>query len=90
MINNKNPKLKLEYYRTLKGISQTKLAAKLQTSQGYISEIEKNLKSPTLRFLYQISDALEICPCLLLPCIIEYRNQCLDECEMNIHENSDI
>lgn len=79
---NRNPELKLKYYRELIGLSQEELAEKIQTSQGYISEIEKNIKSPTIRMLYHISEALQVCPRLLLPCIIEckYTNKC--ECEL--------
>lgn len=65
-MNNKNPQLNLKHYRELKGISQKKLAEKLSISQGYISEIEKGVKSPTIRMLYDIADALEICPHMLL------------------------
>jgi len=76
---NEKPKIKLKYYRELKGMSQKELAKKVKTTQGYISEIEKNIKSPTIRMLYHISEALEICPCMLLQCIIEYRKEI--ECE---------
>lgn len=48
---NENLDLKLRYYRKLKGISQKELAKKMQTSQGYISDIEKNTKFPTVRML---------------------------------------
>jgi len=85
---NKDLKLNLRHYRELKGFSQNELAKKVRTSQGYISEIEKNIKSPTIRMLYNICVALEICPCMLLPCIIEYRNKC--ECEDITNENSNL
>ena len=85
---SKNPEIKLKYYRELMGISQKELAEKIQISQGYISEIEKNIKSPTIRMLYHISAALKICPCLLLPCIMEYINE--NECELNLNEDSNI
>lgn len=83
---SRNPSVNLKHYRELKGYSQKQLAEKLHTSQGYISEIEKNKKSPTIRMLYNIACSLEICPRLLLPCIIEYKykdkNNC--ECELNL------
>lgn len=87
---SKNPEIKLKYYRELKGFSQHELAEKIQTSQGYISEIEKNIKSPTIRMLYHISEALEVCPCMILPCIIEYidKNKC--DCREITNENSNI
>lgn len=61
-----NPKLNLKEFRNLIGISQKQLASKLGISQGYISEVEKGLKSPTVRMLYKIANALEICPHMLL------------------------
>ncbi|GAA0076143.1 helix-turn-helix transcriptional regulator [Clostridium sp. CTA-5] len=71
-----NPKINLKYYREHKGISQRQLSIMLSISQGYISAIEKGHKSPTIRMLYRLADALEICPRLLLPCIIECRTRC--------------
>lgn len=81
MIND-NPEIKLKYYREFKGISQKELARKIQTSQSYISEIEKNIKSPTIRMLYHICEVLEICPNLLLPCIIKCKDGNKCECEL--------
>lgn len=74
--------------REYNGISQSKLAHMVGTSQGYISEIENNIKTPTIRMLYKFADALDICPRLLLPCIIEYRNE--NECELNLYEDSNL
>lgn len=79
---NKNPKIKLKYYREKKGLSQKELAKKIKTSQGYISELEKNLKSPTIRMLYNISEVLEICPHLLLPCIIDLECEDKNTCKL--------
>lgn len=72
----KNPQLNLRYYREHKVISQKQLAHKLNISQGYISEIEKGIKSPTIRMLYEIANALEICPHVLLPVTIYCNNNC--------------
>lgn len=76
---NKNIQINLKYYRELKGISQKKLAAELSISQGYISEIEKGLKSPTVRMLYKFAESLEICPHVLLPVTIycTKENKCI-------------
>ena len=57
-----NPRLSLKEIRKSKGISQKSLAKKLNMSQGYISEIEKGIKSPTVRMLYKIAFVLETCP----------------------------
>lgn len=87
---NENLGIRLKYYRELKGVSQGELAKKVDTSQGYISEIEKNLKSPTLRMLYHFAEALEICPRLLLPCIIESKENFKCDCELNVNDNCNI
>ena len=74
-----NPQLNLKYYREIKGISQKNLSEKLGISQGYISEIEKGLKSPTVRMLYKFAESLEICPHVLLPVTIycTKENKCI-------------
>lgn len=74
-----NPKLNIKEYRELKGISQKKLCSMLKISQGYLSEIESGKKSPTVRMLYKISNALEICPHVLLPVTIycTKENKCI-------------
>lgn len=81
-----NPIIQLKYYRKEKGFSQNKLAKMLEITQGYISKVENGIESPTIRMLYRFADALEICPRLLLPCIIEI--ECKDknnfECELNL------
>ena len=83
-----NPRINLKHYRELKGISQINLAKDLEVTQGYISKIENGIESPTIRMLYRFADALEICPRLLLFCIIECKdiNKC--ECEVLINEGS--
>jgi transcriptional regulator with XRE-family HTH domain len=63
-----NPVLLIKHYRIYRGLSQHELAAKVGISQGYLSELEKNMKSPTVRMLYAIANALEICPKELLEC----------------------
>jgi transcriptional regulator with XRE-family HTH domain len=85
-----NPELKLKHYREIQGISQTELAKRIETTQGYISKVEKGIESPTVRMLYQFAHALEICPRLLLPCIIENKENFKCECELNCNENSNL
>lgn len=87
---SKNPEIKLKYYRELMGISQKALAKRIQISQGYISEIEKNIKSPTIRMLYRFADALEICPRLLLPCIIDNEEKTNCDCGEITNDSSNI
>lgn len=46
--------------RTEKGLSQEQLADQAGLHRTYISQIERGVKSPSLRSLEQITDALEI------------------------------
>ena len=46
--------------RTEKGLSQEELADQAGLHRTYISQIERGVKSPSLRSLEQITDALEI------------------------------
>ncbi len=50
----------LKEVRLQKGISQEELADRAGLHRTYISQIERSLKSPSLRSLGQIADALEI------------------------------
>lgn len=56
------PYLKIRDIRREKRISQTKLARMAGISQSYLSELESNKKSPTLRELCKIADALKMQP----------------------------
>ena len=71
-----NPKINLKKIRESKGISGRQLAKITGRSQGYISSIESGKKSPTIRMIYRIASTLEICPRLLLPCIIKCSTRC--------------
>lgn len=64
-------KINIEKYRMEKFISQNILARKINISQSYLSAVERELKSPTLRMLYRIADELDVCPRLLISCRIE-------------------
>ena len=46
--------------RTEKGLSQEELADRAGMHSTYISQIERGVKSPSLRSLEQITDALEM------------------------------
>ncbi len=46
--------------RSEKGLSQEELADRAGLHRTYISQIERGVKSPSLRSLEQITDALEI------------------------------
>jgi Predicted transcriptional regulator with C-terminal CBS domains len=65
----------LKKYRQRLGISQNKLAKRLNLSQGFISCIENDKKIPTIQILYKIASELNVCPRMLLRCTIEC-NKC--------------
>lgn len=61
-------KINIKKYRKKQFISQNKLAKKIGISQSYLSAIEREEKSPTLRMLYKIAKELKVCPKLLFTC----------------------
>ncbi|MGL5245174.1 MAG: helix-turn-helix domain-containing protein [Sarcina sp.] len=69
-------KLKIKECRQLKGMTQEILAKKSKISQGYLSSLEKNNQSPTVRILVRIAVNLYVCPCELLnhTCKCKYKN----------------
>lgn len=60
------PFLKIKEIRVDKKLSQKELARKAGISQSYLSELESNKKSPTLRQLCKIADALGVHPSVLV------------------------
>jgi transcriptional regulator with XRE-family HTH domain len=56
------PFVKIKEIREEKGLTQTQLAILAKISQSYLSELESNKKSPTLRQLCKIADALDVMP----------------------------
>lgn len=72
-------KLHIKKYRLLKGMTQTELARKANVKQSYISQLEKEdveIKSPTLKTIFRIAAALQVCPYLL----IEFNTECTQNC----------
>lgn len=67
-------KLRIEYYRVKKEMTQERLAELTGLSQGYISKLERQnrYESPTLSVLECIAEALEVCPKMLLECHCKY------------------
>ena len=51
---------KIKFIRTEKGITGKELAEKAEVTPGYISQIERNLISPSLSVLMRIAEVLEI------------------------------
>ncbi len=58
--------MNVKYFRKLKGLTQEKLAEKVEVSAIYISYLERGSKVPSLNLLAKIADALEVDPSLLL------------------------
>lgn len=56
------PYLKIKEVRISKNISQSELARLVGMSQGYLSALESNKKSPTLRQLCKIAEILNVMP----------------------------
>lgn len=50
---------KIKFIRTEKGITGKELAEKAEVTPGYISQIERNLISPSLSVLMRIAEVLE-------------------------------
>lgn len=53
------PKILLYEIRRQRGMSQMELSEITNISHGYISELENNLKSPTLKILCKLTKALD-------------------------------
>ena len=53
-------KMKIREIRESKGISLSELAKKSKVSIAHISDIERNIKEPTLSILIRIAIALEV------------------------------
>ena len=52
--------IKLKVLRSLKGFSQDDIANKLDIDKSYYSKIERGLTNPTLLYLKNLSEVLEI------------------------------
>jgi transcriptional regulator with XRE-family HTH domain len=64
-MRNKVPEIELfgenlEKIRKLKGITQKELAEKIGTTQRVISHYESKVKSPPLKYIILIADALQV------------------------------
>ncbi len=60
--------LKISYYIKMKGLTQEELAEKVNVNPSYISQIERPTKvqAISLKLLYDIADALDVEPYILL------------------------
>ena len=51
---------KIRHFRTLQGLSQEKLAWQAGIAPAFLGQLERGLKSPTIKTLEKITDALHI------------------------------
>ena len=51
---------RLRHFRLLKNISQDRLAEMVDGDRTYISDIERQLRNPTLKTLARLADALDV------------------------------
>ncbi len=56
----------LRQLRESKKLSQEELADQCHIHRTYVSQLERGLKSPTLRLIWQICGSLEVNPLLLM------------------------
>jgi transcriptional regulator with XRE-family HTH domain len=75
--------LLIKEYRKKLGLTQEELAQKAKMNQSYLSQLERNLphaKSPTLRMIFNIANALNVCPHILVKYERECNSDCVDRC----------
>lgn len=56
----------LRQLRESKGLSQEELADQCSIHRTYVSQLERGLKSPTLRLVWQICASLDVSPLSLI------------------------
>ena len=71
-------KLELKNYRRLKKFTQIQLAAELEISQSFLSELENGKYNMSIELLFKISLILEVCPHRLIGYNCVYN--CVDRC----------
>lgn len=52
--------LNIKYHRKKSGLTQEQIAEKLDAERSYITAIENGYKSPSLYFLYELANVLDI------------------------------
>lgn len=68
--------LYLKKYRFIHNISQKELSKQIGISQNHLSQIETNIRSPSLSVVKKISKILDVCPYLLIDLCNEcYKNK---------------
>lgn len=67
----------------MRRMTQTELAAKSGINQSYLSQLERNAPdapSPTLRVLFNIAKALDVCPHVLVRYDTNCPLDCVNDC----------
>lgn len=62
-------------------LTQKQLAIKLNVKQSYISELETNVRVPSLDIAFKLSNIFNICPLYL----IKEFTSCCSKCQLNCH-----
>lgn len=75
--------LLIKQMRILRRMTQAELARKAKVRQPYISQLESihPVKSPTLRILFNIAVALDVCPHILVRYNINCEQNCFHNCQ---------
>lgn len=68
-------------------MTQKELAHKANIHQTYISNLENNTKSPTLKTIMQIAEALSVCPHFLIQYDIDCEKNRLKSCHFFNHND---
>lgn len=80
--------LLIKEIRIKRSMTQEELAEKAKIKQSYISQLESNAKSPTLRVVFRIAEALNVCPHVLVQYNVNCDKNCLNNCEQNFFSSS--
>ena len=56
----------VRHYRKLKGLTQERLALDAGMERGYVSDLERGTRNPSVRALGRLADALGVEPAALL------------------------
>ena len=56
----------VRHYRLARGMTQEQLGVKARMERGYVSELERGIRNPTIDALGRLADALDVAPPLLL------------------------
>lgn len=70
--------------RSKVGMSQNELARKCEVDRSYISRLENNKKTPSIKIIRKLSDSIHVCPVQIFIEAINYCDECNLNCPFNI------